>query len=76
MSRLGITKELNRQRIARYLGSEWRVQQTFLETGRRLPTLWQSPALGAERKKALLRCLIDKVVAHRCAPDRIAVRIV
>jgi hypothetical protein len=52
------------------------VRSAFLETGRRLPALWQDPALGAERKKALLRCLIDKVVAHRCAPDRIAVRIV
>jgi hypothetical protein len=51
-------------------------RSAFLEAGRRLPALWQDPALGAERKKALLRCLIDKVVAHRCAPDRIAVRIV
>ena len=33
---------------------------------------------GARQRapKALLRCLIDKVVAHRCAPDRIQVRIV
>lgn len=48
----------------------------FLEAGRRLPVLWRDPALGNERRKALLRCLIDKVVAHRRAPDRIAVRIV
>jgi hypothetical protein len=52
------------------------LRAAFLETGRRLPALWQDPALGNERRKALLRCLIDKVVAHRCAPDRIQVRIV
>jgi DNA invertase Pin-like site-specific DNA recombinase len=52
------------------------LRAAFLETGRRLPALWQDPALGNERRKALLRCLIDKVVAHRCAPDRIRVRIV
>lgn len=52
------------------------VRSAFLATGRRLPALWQDPALSNERRKALLRCLIDKVVAHRCAPDRIQVRIV
>ena len=52
------------------------LRAAFLETGRRLPALWQDPTLGNERRKALLRCLIDKVVAHRCAPDRIQVRIV
>jgi DNA invertase Pin-like site-specific DNA recombinase len=61
---------------ARPLGISAEARSAFLETGRRLPALWQDPALGTERKKALLRCLIDKVVAHRCAPDRIAVRIV
>jgi len=52
------------------------VRSAFLATGRRLPALWQDPTLGNERRKALLRCLIDKVVAHRSAPDRIQVRIV
>jgi hypothetical protein len=61
---------------ARPLEISAEARRAFLETGRRLPALWQNPALGTERKKALLRCLIDKVVAHRCAPDRIAVRIV
>ena len=31
---------------------------------------------NAERKKALLRCLIDKVVIHRSAPDTIRMRLV
>jgi DNA invertase Pin-like site-specific DNA recombinase len=48
----------------------------FLALGQRLPALWQQPVLTRARRKALLRCLIDKVVLHRMAPDRIAVRIV
>lgn len=44
--------------------------------GERLPTLWDSPALSQARKKALLRCLIDKVVLHRSARDTVQVRIV
>jgi hypothetical protein len=48
----------------------------FTTLGRRLPELWWQPAMTRGRKKALLRCLIDKVVLHRRAPDRIAVRMV
>src|SRR3954447_15535188 len=48
----------------------------FLALGPQLPTLWRQPGATRAQKKALLRCLIDKVVLHRLAPDRIAVRIV
>jgi DNA invertase Pin-like site-specific DNA recombinase len=48
----------------------------FTEVGRRLPDLWQQPALTTARKKALLRCLLDKVVIHRAARDTIALRLV
>ena len=48
----------------------------FTNAGRRLPELWHTPSLTTARKKALLRCLIDKVVIHRVAPDTIHVRIV
>jgi hypothetical protein len=48
----------------------------FLALGPQLPTLWRQPGATRAHKKALLRCLIDKVVLHRLAPDRIAVRIV
>jgi DNA invertase Pin-like site-specific DNA recombinase len=52
------------------------LQAAFAEAGRRLPDLWRQPALTTARKKALLRCLIDKVVIHRAARDTIAMRIV
>src|SRR4030095_6509533 len=40
------------------------------------PTLWQHDLFSRAQRKALLRCLIDKVVLDRRAPDEIAVRIV
>ena len=48
----------------------------FLALGPKLPALWRQPGVARAHKKALLRCLIEKVVLHRLAPDRIAVRIV
>src|SRR3954451_18439445 len=52
------------------------LQAAFAEVGRRLPDLWRQPTLTTARKKALLRCLIDKVVIHRAARDMVAMRIV
>lgn len=46
------------------------------ELGHRLPQLWNRRVLSSARKKALLRCLIDKIITHRAAPDRLTVRIV
>ena len=51
-------------------------RESFLALGPQLPALWQQPDMTRERKKALLRSLIDKVVLRRLAPDRISVRIV
>jgi DNA invertase Pin-like site-specific DNA recombinase len=53
------------------------LKAAFTDAGRRLPELWGS-VLTAARKKALLRCLIDKVVIHRtaAAPDTIHMRII
>jgi DNA invertase Pin-like site-specific DNA recombinase len=48
----------------------------FLTLGPQLPALWQQPDMTRERKKALLRSLIDKVVLRRMAADRISMRIV
>src|SRR3954468_3204052 len=48
----------------------------FLALGPRLPALWRQPAMTRERKKALLRSLIDKVVLRRMAAERIGIRIV
>ena len=51
-------------------------RERFLTLGPRLPALWEEPEMTRERKKALLRSLIDKVVLRRAATDRISVRIV
>jgi hypothetical protein len=42
----------------------------------RLLTLWDNPATRRDHRKALLRCLIDKVVIRRCTRDKAKVRIV
>jgi|SRR5215468_910104 len=51
-------------------------REAFLQAGRKIPELWRQGRLSAQQQKAFLRCLIDKVVAHRSAPDTLQVRIV
>ncbi|MHB9081937.1 MAG: recombinase family protein [Pirellulaceae bacterium] len=46
------------------------------DVGPRLPELWHAKLLSDAQKKALLRSLIDKVVIHRLAPDRVQTRVV
>ena len=46
------------------------------QLGRKLPELWGQDYLTQSQKKALLRCLIDKVVIRRTAPDSVQARIV
>jgi DNA invertase Pin-like site-specific DNA recombinase len=48
----------------------------FLQAGRKVPELWRQGRLTTQQQKAFLRCLIDKVVVHRSAPDALQVRIV
>jgi DNA invertase Pin-like site-specific DNA recombinase len=48
----------------------------FLALGSELPAMWQRPEMDRARKKALLRCLIEKVILHRTARDHIEIRIV
>lgn len=53
------------------------LKAAFSALGQSLPELWHKQAtLRRAQKKALLRCLIDKVVAHRKNRDCVAVRIV
>src|ERR1700759_2579134 len=52
------------------------LRAAFADAGRRLPEIWNGATLTTARKKALLRCLIDKVVIHRTAADTIHMRIV
>src|SRR5690606_30257404 len=42
----------------------------------RLADLWAAPATRREHRKALLRCLIEKVVLRRTARDQVMARIV
>ncbi len=51
-------------------------REAFLQAGKDIPQLWRQGRLSPQQKKAFLRCLIDKVVAHRSARDTIRVRIV
>jgi DNA invertase Pin-like site-specific DNA recombinase len=44
--------------------------------GPRVSELWQQRLFKTSQKKALLRTLIDKVVLHRVATDRVSVRVV
>ena len=51
-------------------------RRTLTEAGRRIPEWWQTDRFSREQKKALLRCLIDKVDVDRIAPDRVHCRVV
>ena len=53
------------------------LKAAFSQIAQRLPEIWDREELiPTPRKKALLRCLIDKVVIHRILPDKIQNRIV
>ena len=47
-----------------------------MSIGQKLPQIWHQEVLTREHKKALLRCLIDKIVIHRQVQDRVQTRIV
>jgi hypothetical protein len=52
------------------------VLEMLRDVGPKLPELWDAKLLKTSQKKSLLRSLIDKVVIHRVAPDRVQTRIV
>ena len=53
------------------------LKAAFSRIAQKLPQIWdQEELLSTPKKKALLRCLIDKVVIHHLAPDKIHTRIV
>ncbi len=52
------------------------LKAAFQDIGQRLPQLWSTDTLTDPQRKALLRCLIDKVVVQRQGRDRIHTRIV
>jgi DNA invertase Pin-like site-specific DNA recombinase len=51
-------------------------REAFLRAGKKVPVLWRQGRLQPQQQKAFLRCLIDKVVVHRTAPDTLHVRII
>jgi DNA invertase Pin-like site-specific DNA recombinase len=56
---------------------EPQLRQALEQAGRRLPELWaRADFFSQTQRKALLRCLIDKVVVQRVASDTVQVRIV
>jgi Recombinase zinc beta ribbon domain len=67
-------RERNQRSVACQLDPETR--RALAEAGGQLPEWWRSDRFSREQKKALLRCLIDKVVVHRTAPDRVQCRVV
>jgi DNA invertase Pin-like site-specific DNA recombinase len=52
------------------------LKAAFSSIGEKLPQIWDQELLSREQKKALLRCLIDKIALHRVARDRVQARIV
>jgi DNA invertase Pin-like site-specific DNA recombinase len=52
------------------------LREAFSTLGHALPTLWRQDTLSRAQRKALLRCLLEKVVLDRRAPDTITTRIV
>jgi DNA invertase Pin-like site-specific DNA recombinase len=52
------------------------LKAAFMAIGQKLPQIWHQDVLTRQNKKALLRCLIDKVVIHRQVQDRVHTRIV
>jgi len=52
------------------------MKEAFQHVGQHLPQLWQGEDLTRPQKKALLRCLIDKVVVHRSQRDYLQTRII
>jgi DNA invertase Pin-like site-specific DNA recombinase len=50
--------------------------EALRDFGPRLPELWEQGLFDSSQKKALLRSLIDKVVLHRVAPDKVRTRVV
>lgn len=65
-----------RQSEALSEGLSEELKEAFTALGQRLPGIWNGDVLSQQHKKALLRCLIEKVVVHRLATDRLQARVV
>jgi Recombinase/Recombinase zinc beta ribbon domain len=73
----GEEAEVHREALAPpLLALSEELQSAFKAIGQHLPSLWQQGLISQPQKKALLRCLIDKVVVHRPCPEWVQARIV
>lgn len=63
-----------RQQVEKPLQLPDELKAAFTNIGEHLPQVWKQ--LRREHQKALLRCLIDKIVVHRCQRDTLQLRIV
>ncbi len=52
------------------------LKSALMTMGQKLPQIWSSDVLTQVQRKALLRCLIDKVVVHRLQRDQVSIRII
>lgn len=52
------------------------LKTVFSDVGKRLPEIWHKSVLSRQQQKSFLRCLIDKVVAHRVRRDCLQVCII
>lgn len=52
------------------------LRQALENVGQKLPELWEQGLLSQVQKKALLRCLVEKVILRRLAADTVEARIV
>lgn len=50
------------------------LREAFCNIGEKLPGIWND--LSQDKKKSFLRCLIEKVVAHRKGPHSVEIRII
>ena len=58
------------------LGLTAELRAAFSAIGQNLPQIWHAHIISQQQKKALLRCLIDKVVLHRATRDHVHTRLV
>jgi DNA invertase Pin-like site-specific DNA recombinase len=52
------------------------LRDSFESLGRSLPELWEKDTFKPSQKKALLRCLVEKVIVDREQPERVFLKIV
>src|SRR5262249_10855882 len=52
------------------------LREAFVDIGRKLPAIWATEVLSQPQRKALLWCLVDKVVVQRLRRDMVHTRMV